>query len=47
MTTEANANSRIVSVPMVGLIVVIMPYAIPAIATVPNAIAAAMPNTCR
>ena len=47
MTTEAKANSRIVSVPMVGLIVVIIPSQMPAIATVPKAIAAAMPNTCR
>ena len=47
MTTAQKANSKIVSVPSVGLIVVIIPWAMPAIATVPKAIAAAMPNTCR
>ncbi len=47
MTTAANANSRIVSVPVVGANCEYMPYAMPASATVPNAIAAAMPNTCR
>ena len=43
----ANANNRIVSVPVVGASWAYMPYAMPPSATVPNATAAAMPNTCR
>src|SRR4029079_2298925 len=47
MTTASKANSSSWSVPIVGSNEEYMPNASPASATLPNAIAPAMPNTCR
>ena len=47
MWTLLAGYAGLVSVPVVGASWEYMPYAMPASATVPNAMAAAMPNTCR